>query len=173
MTPPTKAAVGPDQGGPWYRHGWVWFIVCLLSTTVAAGIVTVVIAVRGADSLVVDDYYKDGKAINRVLEADREAALRGVRATLSSSAGAPELELDLRGDLPDALLLVLSHVTQSDRDRQLRFEREGERRYATNDPLPQGRFYAVVRPADEARTWRVRARLVLPLTVPAVLEPSR
>ena len=59
--------VEPSHAGPWYRHSWPWFIVVLLSTTVVAGIATVIIAVRGADPLVADDYYRAGKAINRTL----------------------------------------------------------------------------------------------------------
>ena len=42
------------HSGPWYRHFWPWFIAILLGTTVVAGLVTVAIAVRGADALVVE-----------------------------------------------------------------------------------------------------------------------
>ena len=39
-------------GLPWYRYFWPWFIVALLSASVAAGICTVVIAYRNADEIV-------------------------------------------------------------------------------------------------------------------------
>ena len=70
-------------GGPWYVHFWPWFIVALLGTTVVAGLTTVYIAASGADSLVVDDYYKEGKAINRDLAQDHEAQLREAHAALA------------------------------------------------------------------------------------------
>lgn len=43
MSPPHNVAL------PWWRHGQVWLLVAGPAAVVVAGIVTVVIAVRGAD----------------------------------------------------------------------------------------------------------------------------
>ena len=50
---------------PWYRQFWPWFLIALPATVVVAGLTTWWIAAHKADSLVVDDYYKEGLAINR------------------------------------------------------------------------------------------------------------
>ena len=48
---------------PWYRHGWVWFLAGIPASAIIAGSITIWIAVSTADSLVADDYYKEGLAI--------------------------------------------------------------------------------------------------------------
>ena len=42
---------------PWYREPWPWIIMAGPATVVVAGVATAVIAFRGADGLVADDYY--------------------------------------------------------------------------------------------------------------------
>jgi len=155
------------HGGPWYHHFWPWFIVALLGTTVAAGIATVVIAVRSADSLVVDDYYRNGKAINRSLAADREAALREARARVrialpgDAQADGVRVALQILGDAPPAIDLSLSHVTRAERDERVRLEPDGSGAYVSDRPLPQGRFYLTLEPAGVPATWRLRRRVDL------------
>jgi hypothetical protein len=167
-TPETTA----DYSGPWYRHSWPWFIVVLLGSTVVAGISTVFIAVNGADSLVSDDYYREGKAINSSLAADREAALREAVASARVDKGSVSVSLDILGDAPAALELELSHVTRAERDHLLRLTRTADGRYASAETLPHGHFYATLRPAGENATWRLRRRIELPLQRTFVLEPS-
>jgi hypothetical protein len=45
----TVDAQGRPVGGPWYRYFWPWFIVGLLGISVAGSLLTVAIAVDGAD----------------------------------------------------------------------------------------------------------------------------
>lgn len=67
---------------PWYREPWPWFLMALPAAAVVAGIVTAVIALRGADSVVAADYYKRGLAINEELSRSRLAAALGIEAEL-------------------------------------------------------------------------------------------
>jgi hypothetical protein len=62
-----------DASKPWYRQFWPWFLIALPATSVVAGLTTLAIAIRNQDSLVRDDWYKDGKAINQSLARDAEA----------------------------------------------------------------------------------------------------
>ena len=168
------AADAPAQdphGGPWYHHFWPWFIVVLLGTTVVAGISTVVIAVRGADSLVADDYYREGKAINQSFAADREAALREASARVEIGERV-SVSLDILGEYPPALLLELSHVTRAAQDRSLRLERSASGGYVGLETAPDGSYYATLRPASEGASWRLRRRIDLPAQRRFSLEPS-
>jgi hypothetical protein len=149
------------DSGPWYHYFWPWFIVVLLGSTVVAGISTVFIAVRGADPLVADDYYRDGKAINRTFAADREAVLREAHARVRIDDGV-SIELEILGELPEELTLELSHVTLSKLDRRLRLQPTSTGHYATSAAPPAGPFYLSLHPAGEQASWRLRRRVDLP-----------
>ena len=73
------------HGRPWYREPWPWILMSGPFAVVVAGLVTAWIAVANDDPLVVDNYYKEGLAINRVLERDHVAAQGGYRAELMLS----------------------------------------------------------------------------------------
>ena len=70
---------------PWYKHFWPWFLMALPAAVVVAGLSTAYIANRHADDLVVDDYYKDGLAINVQLAKKQRAAELGLSARLHFS----------------------------------------------------------------------------------------
>jgi len=52
MTNQARKTQAPEApGAPWWRHGMVWLVISGPLVVVVAGIVTAVIAVRGADAL--------------------------------------------------------------------------------------------------------------------------
>ena len=61
----------PQAQTPWWRYGHVWLIISGPAVVVVAGLVTAWIAVRGADPLVDENYYRSGIEINKTLAADR------------------------------------------------------------------------------------------------------
>jgi hypothetical protein len=136
-----------------------------------AGLSTVFIAVRGADSLVADDYYREGKAINRALAADREAALREAHALVRTSDPAT-VNLEIIGELPASLELEFSHVTRAERDRSLQLTHLGDGKYRAKGALPEGAFYLTLRPAGASASWRLRRRIELPSAESFALEPD-
>ena len=60
---------------PWWRYGHVWMVIAGPAVVVVAGLVTAVIAVRGADPIVESDYYRRGIEINKTLAAEHRAQL--------------------------------------------------------------------------------------------------
>ena len=72
---------------PWYRQGWPWFLIALPATAVVAGIVTLVIAAKTFDGMVVDDYYKEGRAIVQTIGRVEHARELGLRAALRTVHG--------------------------------------------------------------------------------------
>ena len=100
---------------PWYKHFWPWFLMALPAMVVVAGVWTAVIASRHADDLVVDEYYKDGLAINVQLAKKQRAAELGLTARLHFNEDLVTVELS--GPVRDSgLRLVLSHPLEADRD---------------------------------------------------------
>ncbi len=109
---------------PWYRQFWPWFIMALPASAVVAGISTVVIAVKNQDSLVRDDWYKEGRAINQNMARDESAGRLGIVANVHVDALTGEITVSLKHDnpaqaTPSQLQLALSHPTQADADQSV------------------------------------------------------
>ena len=49
----------------WYHFPWVWGLILIPMSAVVFGVLMFVMAGIHRDDLVVDDYYKDGMAINQ------------------------------------------------------------------------------------------------------------
>jgi hypothetical protein len=104
---------------PWYRQFWPWFIFGLPAAVVVAGLTTWWIAESHRDYLVVDDYYKDGLAINLERGKEQRALELGLVASLSLSGNV--LRVELRGtDQPPALQLDFSHPLDGAQDFSLK-----------------------------------------------------
>lgn len=150
-------------GAPWYRQFWPWFLIALPALSVIGGVSALVIAVRNADSVVADDWYKRGLAINLDLERERVAADLGIAAAISVDPDAHAVRITLEGggtDSEDSLTLALSHPTQQRRDTALRLVRgpDGVFLGSTTAEL-HGRWYASLVPDHGA--WRLAGALVL------------
>ena len=109
-----------QQTLPWYREPWPWILMSGPVAVVVAGLITAYIAVATDDPLVVDNYYKEGLAINQVLERDRAATQGGYRAQVMFSEDHARVRVHLtagRDALPGALRLRLVHPTRAQLDR--------------------------------------------------------
>lgn len=141
---------------PWYRQFWPWFIMALPACAVVAGLTTVWIAVKNQDSVVRDDWYKDGKSINQSFARDEAAAALGLQArfTLDDMTGDVAVTLTRARDvtLPDTLSLALSHPTQVAADQTLVLRRDASGTYRGQlTRALAGRFYLELGSAD----WRL------------------
>ena len=146
---------------PWYRQGWPWLLISLPASAVIGGIITLVLAIQSPNALVVDDYYKEGLAINEKkhrLAAAREMDLQG----LLRSNG-KQLTLSLSGSaavMDNTLTLHLVHSTRAELDRQLELHRAADGSYFSElDNLAAGTWYLHLRSSDN--TWEIRARMTL------------
>ena len=70
MKPPEDTQTPP---APWWKFGYVWFVLAGPALVIVAGIATVVIAVRTPDPVVAPDYYRRGIEMGKTL-ADRDKA---------------------------------------------------------------------------------------------------
>ncbi len=138
-----KLIENPEQIPPWYKQFWPWFIISLPASSVIAGIITVFIAYENADSLVVDDYYKSGLAINAQIKQQKHAAALGYAALLRRM---PDNRLFLKFDntSPDNKILNLSwvHPVDSAKDFSLQLIKQQDESYQarSNNEL-SGRWY--------------------------------
>lgn len=145
----------------WYHHFWAWVLFGLPATVVVAALATVWIAVDGADSLVVDDYYKEGLAINRRFDRQAEASRLNMSADLQLANGI--VKITLRGDInPAALSLLLSHPMDAKLDQNLRVPKIKGNIYQVPVQLgPHPRWHWRIKPlADTAQDWQLEGELL-------------
>ena len=97
---------------PWYKQFWPWFLIAVPIITLIMGGVLLKLAISTEDSLVVDDYYKEGKAINATLDKEIMARKRNITTELTVNDG--RIALKFHSGIPQegtALKLSFYHVT--------------------------------------------------------------
>ena len=156
---------------PWYREPWVWLMIALPMTAVIASMFTIYKAVSTADGLVVDDYYKRGKAINMDLARDAAAVRYQLKASIDIDLRDNRVQLLLESaamESPATLTFSLLHPTQAGYDQVLVLQHGGDGVYAgAIDELVRGNWYLQL----EADDWRLSGSMRIPQTETTVLLP--
>jgi len=146
---------------PWYCQFWPWFLIALPASVVVAGLTTVYIAFKGADDLVNDNYYRDGLAINQLLEQDQAAVKMGLSADIRLDSESGELFVAIKGAEISAsqLFLQLLHPTDENRDRDYVLSLMAPNRYRIDlDVALNYRYYLRLFPEPE-REWRLNGEI--------------
>ena len=139
---------------PWYRQFWPWFLIVLPGTVVVAALWTLVIANRYADDLVVDEYYKEGLAINRQLVRQQRAEQMGLQAVLVNDKGTLSVSMGATMSEPQ-LRLTLSHPMEAQRDITLPLTLQGDGLYQVKLPVAiEGRWHWII-DAGDGSEWRL------------------
>lgn len=124
---------------------------------VVGGLITFWLAATTNNALVVDDYYREGKAINRQLARDQAARELALRAELAAGPGGGiELRLSAaQGNLPPFLTLRVIHATRAELDFIATLSSVGNGIYRGNQAeLPtSGRWNVLLEDPD--RSWRL------------------
>ncbi len=159
---------------PWYQQFWPWFIISLPASAVIAGITTVYIAVKNDDSLVVDNYYKEGLAINQVLTKQRVAHELGVTAVMDFNALTSELKIHIPTGLTqtDKVLKVrLVHVTQAEKDRVLLLKRNDLNDFVIQvDDIHEGWWNVFIE--SMSGNWQINQRIHFPMQGQQLIQPG-
>lgn len=159
---------------PWYRQGWPWALIALPASAVIGGIVTIIVAINSPNALVVDDYYKEGLAINQEKDRVRHAGdLQLTALVRGNDNGSIAVTLDARQPVNDkSLVLEIIHITRADFDRTLILQRNADGSYgAPLAPLQSGTWYLKLHNADN--DWEVRARTHIDGTFQAHLTTDK
>jgi len=144
----------------WFKQFWPWFLIILPMAAVVAGISTVVIATNNKPEMVVDDYYKTGKAINADLSLLTKAKELGISGLVTQQPNG--LLIKLEGlETNASISFSLYHSTQSKRDKaqMLTADANGDYRYETQDSLT-GKWTLRIEPFD--KQWRLQQAVQFP-----------
>jgi len=156
---------------PWYREPWVWLMIAFPMTAVVGGMITIYLAVTTSDGLVVDDYYKRGKAINMDLARDKAAGRYQLKASVDIDLRDNRVQLLLEsatGELPEALTFSLLHSTQPGHDQVIILQQAGNGVFhGSVDEMTRGKWYLQL----EADDWRLSGILQMPQTETTVMLP--
>jgi hypothetical protein len=136
----------PTAATPWYAQRWPWLLMLGPATVLAGGAYVTTLALGHPDAMVVDDYYKQGKAINQDLRREHVAASLGLSVHLRYVPAAGRLEGSIEGTgkpFTAPFALRFAHPTLPQKDIQLMVK-----------PDDTGRF-VVALPALEATHWQV------------------
>jgi hypothetical protein len=149
---------------PWYRQFWPWFVIMLPASAVVAGIATLIIAIDHPDTVVVDDYYKKGLAINQDLERDSKARSLGLAAEVTLDSTHGTVIATVSGKHLTAwptLKLQLLHPTLARHDVKivLQADQQGAYQGSVGELIP-GNWHVIIEPPNES--WRLHGRLQLP-----------
>lgn len=149
---------------PWYRHRWPWYIIGLLAIGVFGSGILVIAAIDHKDPLVVDDYYKEGLAINRTLDRQRAARRMGLEARAAFDPNQGILRLYTSAKIPvnaHMLQLHFVHATLANQDYTVDLIQEEKNVYlARLKSLKPGNWDMMLEPKD--KSWRLDAHVQLP-----------
>ncbi len=156
--------ISNEASRPWYKQPWLWFLLSIPITSVILSSIMVTVAVIGKDSLVSDNYYKDGMAINQTIEQDHLANTLGLKPILTIEDTEIKLQLIASSQLPEQSFLTfkLLHPTVSDKDIIIKLLPSGNGLYLGELPYPvEGRRYIDLYAFDDS--WRIRQELSVPV----------
>jgi uncharacterized protein len=120
---------------PWYRQFWFWFVFGPLIFIIIMCGFTVSIALKGADDVIIDNYYKEGRMINQALEQDKRAQELGLSGELRFDRASGEVILSVvnvpsdAALMPEQLLLMMGHPVKAAKDQLIVLNAIGSGKY--------------------------------------------
>ena len=145
----------------WYREPWAWLVFILPFTAVVAGIATYIIANTDADTLVVGDYYKKGKAINLQVGKVKMAQKLGMRFALQLKGN----ELIIKPTGIEKIFPLINvnffHPTLEDRDFYLALTPDGNGHFRHHfEQEVTGKWKLTISPFEGH--WKIQDTITLP-----------
>lgn len=148
---------------PWYRQPWFWFLTIAPLSAIIFCIIMFIVASNMDDTMVSDDYSKEGRGINQEIARDLKAKELGVNADLAFEDRAILLTVNTEHGSADFPYLVLNlfHPTLAQNDRTIQFRSDGNGHYTGSllDDI-DGRWYYELRGPDNQ--WRLKGEAWLP-----------
>ena len=141
---------------PWYKEQYVWMVIFFPMLAVIGGFAMLYMAIETYDGLVVDDYYKKGLEINRVLERDKSASAYQLVADVSIERQMEEVEIKFSANsdfvYPTSIDVSFLHATRAGLDKQVKLLKTQDKMYQGNLPaLEPGKWYVHIQQDD----WRI------------------
>ncbi|CAH0533491.1 hypothetical protein VST7929_01361 [Vibrio stylophorae] len=151
---------------PWYRQFWPWVLIALPLSVVCASFFTLWLFQNNPVAMVVDDYYKKGKAINQDLSKRERALNLAIEARFWQEGTQGVLTLQSKHRLPaDAINIQLVHRTLDQQDVSFLMNKNGLQQYRIDLPEDiKGPWSIILKAHDDS--WMIRHPLTFPIETP-------
>jgi hypothetical protein len=155
----------------WYKQFWPWFLIIVPLTSMVLSFTMMNLAFTGEDSMVIDDYYKEGRAINLKIQKLQQA--QNLNISTKTQVFSDYVEVIFISGEPEngeALTLDFFHSTQNFKDFSVTLFRDANGVYRaplTEDIL--GKWQLSLHPFNE--NWKIQQVVLLPQTSPFDLKP--
>ncbi len=148
---------------PAYKEPWFWAVMGPLLVVIVVSLSMAGVAIWVADDRVKDEYYKEGRMINKHFAEEELALAQAVRGSLEFDFTTAEVFAELDAEtLPMELELSFSHPSSAEQDVTVVMQRIAEGRYRADLPaLAQGRWYLIIGNRSESAEdrWRVTTEI--------------
>jgi hypothetical protein len=157
---------------PWYKNFWPWFLMFFPLATIVACVVLVMVAVGNGPDMVVDDYYKKGKAINLELTKFDKAKALYLHGDLQVDSDYIKFKFT-KGDHSkvQALKAAFYHRTIKKYDFTTTLLPNANGEFTSVlDPIQQGAYTVFLEPMDGS--WKLKENLQLPTSDLIQISPE-
>jgi hypothetical protein len=154
---------------PWYKEPYVWMLIGIPLSSVIVGTFFITLSVINKDTLVRDNYYKDGLAYNQELQWDKKAKALDIRLELMIKGNDLRIKvINTRQVLPGSLKVTLGHPTIPEKDRQSHVQLTQDKDFlGFIDTTEDGRYYLLIESAEQQ--WRIRKDIRIKSGIPVAL----
>ncbi|MEP1446885.1 MAG: FixH family protein [Paraglaciecola sp.] len=155
----------------WYKQFWPWFLIIVPVTSMILSFTMMNLAFNGEDSMVIDDYYKEGKGINLKIQKLQQA--KNLNIVTKTQVFTDYVEVTFISGSPEngeALTLDFLHATQKFKDFSVTLIRDANGIYRAplnNNVL--GKWQLSLHPFDGS--WKIQKMVALPQTNAFDLKP--
>lgn len=161
------------DSGSWTKEPWPWLLMAGPAIVIVAGIYTAILAVRSDDGLVVDDYYKQGLSINKIIHRSEAARTSNMSASLTANSdnGSVTFHAAFKGNrlFPEVITLSLLHPTRAGYDQQVPLRRMADGIYVGKAArLDESQWNVTIEQPD----WRLAGSWDMKKTHSVRLDPS-
>ena len=148
---------------PWFKQGWPWALIAIPFLTVVAGVITFIIANDTSDSLVQDDYYKEGLAINSNINRVELARRLSITAELKVDIQTKLLNVKLTSTakLPAKINISFSHPTLKQNDQSIQLTQLTSNEYVAELAELKAAYWHVSI-EDLQKSWLLKGRWLYP-----------
>jgi hypothetical protein len=160
------------QPTPWYKNFWPWFLIFFPSAAIIGCISLFITAIGNGPDMVVDDYYKKGKAINLELSKFEKAKSLYLFGDLNVTNERVSFKFT-KGDTSNVHALKLSfyHRTIKANDFEATLTPNANKEFtALLDNYTEGAYSIFIVPIDGS--WKLKENIILPTTHTVSVTPD-
>ncbi|MCQ8877042.1 FixH family protein [Pseudoalteromonas shioyasakiensis] len=157
---------------PWYKNFWPWFLIFFPLVAIIGCISLLITAIGNGPDMVVDDYYKKGKAINLELSKFDKAKALYLHGDLKVEHDKVSFKFN-KGDTSNIHSLKMSFyhrtIGEFDFDTHLTPNANGEFT-AIIEPYNDGTYTVFIEPTDGS--WKLKENITLPNEQSIAINPE-